>query len=104
MQAVVLGLVFTLTAAVAGVADLGDDPATFDRQVEAAYLSHDLDTLASVIADARASPTWRAASGRSRSGSKQQEPTTTSSAASTWLTWNATATSLKQPAASMCGR
>jgi TonB family protein len=51
MHLVVLGLVFALTAAGAGVTDLGDDPATFDRQVEAAYLSHDLDTLASVIAD-----------------------------------------------------
>jgi Domain of unknown function (DUF4440) len=51
MQAVVLGLVFALTAAGAGVTDLGDDPATFDRQVEAAYLNHDLDTLAGVIAD-----------------------------------------------------
>jgi len=51
MHAVVLGLAFTLTAAGAGVTDLGDDPATFDRQVETAYLNHDLATLASVIAD-----------------------------------------------------
>ena len=52
MHAVVLGLVFNLTMFAAGnAADLGDDPATFDRQIEAAYLNHDADLLAAVIAD-----------------------------------------------------
>ena len=52
MRALVVGLLFTLTVESAhAAADLGDDPSTFDRQLEAAYMSHDLDTLASVIAD-----------------------------------------------------
>jgi TonB family protein len=53
MRSFILGLLCTLAIVARGgtASDLGDDPATFDQQIDTAYLKHDVAFMAAVMAD-----------------------------------------------------